>query len=266
VADTGLHCWHSCRSEASPEVAAFSAAAAVACEGLLHPRASAMTSVRQYSGMEAVPPLCKPRMWSVLDPELEPEQQQGAGAGSGAAGGSAAGAAAAAPAVTPLMLLQEFMQYMESRQEGSAGQLLAGISQAAVGPAQKVGNQQQAAGAAPVASLPAPAPAAAVPAAAAPAVPAQPQAMDVSPAVAAVPKSKPAAQQHQVQAAPAAPAQTAAQQHQVQAAAAAAAAPAAGLGLGAALTQPAFAGDSSSDSEGELPEIDSGGSDDDEDE
>lgn len=50
-----------------PAVTAVCQAATVQCEALLHPRAAAISSVKQYSGMEAVTSLSKPLLWSVAD-------------------------------------------------------------------------------------------------------------------------------------------------------------------------------------------------------
>ncbi|WIA31549.1 hypothetical protein OEZ86_002440 [Tetradesmus obliquus] len=58
------------RSSSSPALAAVCQAAALQCEVLLHPRAAAISSVRQYDGMQAVQPLAKPRMWSAVDAAL----------------------------------------------------------------------------------------------------------------------------------------------------------------------------------------------------
>lgn len=82
------------RSSSNVAVAAVCQAAALQLEGLLHPRTTAMGGVRQYAGMDGVPPLSKPRMWDVFAPQPEQQQQQ-QGAG-GAGGGPGLQQAAAA--------------------------------------------------------------------------------------------------------------------------------------------------------------------------
>jgi proline/glutamate/leucine-rich protein 1 len=117
------------RSSSSPALAAVCQAAALQCEVLLHPRATAISSVRQFDGMQAVQPLAKPRMWSAVDAALgqaalpstaaaggagsaELAQQQmvqqaagGAAGGGGAAAGSSAAAAAAGAVANGVMVI-----------------------------------------------------------------------------------------------------------------------------------------------------------------
>jgi len=81
------------RSSSDAAVAAVCQSAAVQVEVLLHPRAAAMGGVRQYAGMDGVPALTKPRMWDVFAAE-GPAAAGPAGSPAAAAGG----AQAAAPA------------------------------------------------------------------------------------------------------------------------------------------------------------------------
>jgi hypothetical protein len=65
------------RSSSNAVVAAVCQSAALQLEVLMHPRAAAMGGVRQYTGMEAVPPLARPCMWDVFSPQEPVQQQQG---------------------------------------------------------------------------------------------------------------------------------------------------------------------------------------------
>jgi hypothetical protein len=67
------------RSSGNGAVAAVCQSAALQVEVLLHPRATAMGVMRQYAGMDGVPPLAKPRMWDVFAPQQQQQQQQHAG-------------------------------------------------------------------------------------------------------------------------------------------------------------------------------------------
>jgi proline/glutamate/leucine-rich protein 1 len=81
------------RASSCGALAGVCQAAAVQCEALLHPRATAVSSVRQYAGMDALPPLHKPLFWSAV---------AGGGAdGSGDAGGAAGPASALANDTAP---------------------------------------------------------------------------------------------------------------------------------------------------------------------
>jgi hypothetical protein len=64
------------RASSNVGVAAVCQATAVQVEALLHPRATAMAGVRQYSGMEGVPALTKPRMWDAFAPQQQQQQPQ----------------------------------------------------------------------------------------------------------------------------------------------------------------------------------------------
>jgi proline/glutamate/leucine-rich protein 1 len=98
---------HSSRSAA---LAGVCQAAAVQCEVLLHPRATPMSAVRQYAGMDALPALSKPLFWSVLLPSAvvarAPAPAAAAGGGNGLQQhpGAAAGAAANGPLAAPARL------------------------------------------------------------------------------------------------------------------------------------------------------------------
>jgi hypothetical protein len=63
------------RSSSNAAVAAVCQSAALQLEVLLHPRAAAMGGVRQYTGMDAVPPLARPCMWDLFSSQ-QPQQQQ----------------------------------------------------------------------------------------------------------------------------------------------------------------------------------------------
>jgi hypothetical protein len=55
------------QTSSCPAVAAVCRGAAVSCEALLHPRATPISTVRQYTGMEAVQPLVKPCFWTAAE-------------------------------------------------------------------------------------------------------------------------------------------------------------------------------------------------------
>lgn len=82
------------RSSSDAAVAAVCQSAAVQLEVLMHPRAAAMGVVRQYAGMDGVPALTKPHMWDVFAAE-GPAAAGPAGTPAAAAGGAQAAAAAA---------------------------------------------------------------------------------------------------------------------------------------------------------------------------
>ncbi|KAF8070897.1 5-methyltetrahydropteroyltriglutamate--homocysteine methyltransferase [Scenedesmus sp. PABB004] len=135
------------RADGDPAVAGAAAAAAVEVEALLHPRALPLAAVRQFAGLEALPPLPRPRMWGALEAALgraglpppaaaaaaaaarggaappgapqqqQPLQQQQQQAGDGAGSSAAAAAALAGPVVMGFPVSQAGGQAAQQAQQ-----------------------------------------------------------------------------------------------------------------------------------------------------
>mmetsp|Transcript_33644 Transcript_33644/g.74492 ORF Transcript_33644/g.74492 Transcript_33644/m.74492 type:complete len:944 (+) Transcript_33644:69-2900(+) len=58
-------------SESSAELSSWCTAAVLSCEALLHPRSLPIQAVQQFAGMQDMPALAKPRMWSAVQPEVQ---------------------------------------------------------------------------------------------------------------------------------------------------------------------------------------------------